>query len=394
MPEPFLSICPHCRAKLKLKDPALIGRVAKCPACQEKFTVSKAAAVAKTAPAGSTSQAKKGAPATKATAAGNPAPAGKAPPKTTAAAAARPAAKPRTKPQAAPAADDETDPWMSDDLSGFDDTVDTAVASGKTAVPPPVRGVSKKRKPTGEASSKRRRKHSAGAGQVAWIGWLVGGGVAGAIGASVWAAIAAFTFSEWGILAWALGGFVGFGVRIGARDEDVGIAPGLTALGIAVVAVILGKFLAVHFMLAGLEKMVQGVAEQGGQVEQVERTEAETVDLIISDFADEIESEWEDQGRTWNEPDYDTIPDDAPWEAWYDPVIWAEAKQRWEALSPEDQTKMIVEYETGEFEFDGDFGELERDMFAASFGLLDVLFFFLAAGTAFKVGSGLDFGDD
>src|SRR5690606_19084546 len=139
MPEPFLSICPHCQAKLKLKDPALIGKVARCPACQEKFTVSKAAPAAKAATAGGSTQGSKSAP------------------KRAAAAAAPPAARPKSKPKPPPA-DDELDPWLSDDLGDFDEAGDTAVASGKTAVPPPVRGVSKKRKPTGDAPAKKRKK--------------------------------------------------------------------------------------------------------------------------------------------------------------------------------------------------------------------------------------------
>lgn len=51
-------------------------------------------------------------------------------------------------------------------------------------------------------------------------------------------------------------------------------------------------------------------------------------------------------------------------------------------------------YESGDFDLGGDFGDLKGELFKASFGLLDILFFFLAAVTAFKVGSGLDFGDD
>jgi hypothetical protein len=370
MPEPFFSICPHCRAKLKLKDPALIGKLAKCPACQEKFTVQKAA------------------------------PAAQARPKT-AATTSRPApqatAKSKPKPPPAREPDDELDPWLNDDLSGFD-TDDTAVAEGRTAVPapPPVRGVTRKRKSTSaETTSKKRKKSAVGVEQVSWIGWVVGGAVAGAIGAGAWGAIAAFTFTEWGILAWAIGGFVGFGVRIGAREEDVGLAPGLTALGIAMVAVIAGKFLAVHFMLASIEKLIEGAAgANGAQVQPAETTDDEVLQWILADFADEIQFEWEEQGREWNEPDDETISVDAPMEAWYDPVIWAQAKQKWEALSPEEQAKMIVEYKTGEFDFDGDLGALKAAIFAESFGILDILFFLLAAGTAFKVGSGLDFGDE
>src|SRR5690606_35955381 len=227
-------------------------------------------------------------------------------------------------------------------------------------------------------SSKKRSKRSVDAEQVSWIGWVVCGSIAGLIGASAWGAIAAFTFTEWGILAWGIGGFVGFGVRVGAREEDVGLAPGLTALGIAMFAVILGKFLAVHFLLASLEKAIEAAGEvREGQAQQLEVSDQETIDLIISDFADEVEAEWAAQGRQWNEPDWDNVADNAAWEAYYDPVSWAEAKQKWEALSPEEQAKMIVEYKTGKFDIEGNFDEIKGEMFAASFGVLDLLFFFL-----------------
>jgi hypothetical protein len=365
MPDSFFSVCPHCRAKLKLKNPALIGKAARCPACQEKFTVQKTDSAAKATPQAATAASRPG---------------------------AQTSAKPKPKPPPAPEPADEVEPWLNDDLGSFD-ADDTAVAEGRTAVPapPPVRGVGKKRKSSAGTPSSKKRKSAAGVGHVSWLGWVVGGGVAGAIGAGAWGAIAAFTFTEWGILAWAIGGFVGFGVRVGAREEDVGLAPGLTAVGIAMVAVILGKFLAVHFMLASIEKLVEGAAgADATQVEPAETTEDEAIEMILSDFADEVEFEWGEQGREWNEPDYDNIPDDAPLDAWYDPQIWAEAKQKWDALSPEEQARMIVEYRSGRF----DLGNIEGEMFAASFGLLDILFFLLAAGTAFKVGSGLDFGDE
>lgn len=354
MPSAFVSLCPHCEARLKLKDPALIGKTARCPSCQEKFTVKKAVSIA-----AKTTSAKKG----------------------------NPTRRPKPTPVSEPA--DELDPWLNDDLSEFDDTEggESRSPTGSIA-PPPVQGVTKKRKKSSaDKGSQKRKGTSVGVDQVAWMGWLVGGSIAGVIGASVWGAIAAFTFSEWAILAWIIGGFVGFGVRVGAREEDVGLAPGLTALGIALASVVLGKFLAVHFLTARMEDMI---ADLGAGGEQVAASEDETIEWILDDYAMDVEYEWEEQGREFTSPDWETLPEDSPNSAFYDSEVWAEAERRWNAKSAEEQAAEILAYESE----DVNLGILEGEMFKASFSLLDILFFLLACGTAFKVGSGLDFGDD
>lgn len=361
MPTPFVSVCPHCQTKLKLKDPALIGRTARCPACQEKFTVAKAGDVTPKAKAPSDPTPPVSRPKTKPT--------------------PRPQSKPRPSPSPKPAPDEELDPWMTDDL---DDDAGGLPRTG--AAPPPVQGVRKKKPSpmTAKKSTKKRKAKSKASAPASWVGWLVGGSVAGLIGAAVWGAVAAFTWHEAGIIAWGIGGFVGFGVRIAARDEDVGVGPGLTALGIAVASVILGKFLAVHFLLASIENMVKAAAEQG---EQVESTDEETVQWIISDYADSLAEEREEQGQEIPWPDWETLPDDAPVKAGYPADLWAEAEQKWNSKTDQEKAAEMVAYNSRDFDLTG---EIEGEMFKASFGLLDLLWFFLAAGTAYKVGSGLE----
>ncbi len=39
VPEPIVCLCPHCDAKLKLKNPELAGKKIKCPKCAEPFVV-------------------------------------------------------------------------------------------------------------------------------------------------------------------------------------------------------------------------------------------------------------------------------------------------------------------------------------------------------------------
>lgn len=357
MPTPFVAVCPHCETKLKLKDPSLVGKTARCPACQEKFTVKNAGSV-------------------------KPRPKSKSRPEPD-----RPI-ETRKRSRPAPEPEEELDPWLKDDLGDFEDVADTPPPSAAGTAPPPVRGVSKKRKKSSSGSGTRKRKKpSVDAGQVAWIGWVVGGSVAGLIGASIWGAVAAFTFYESGIIAWMIGGFVGFGVRVGAREEDVGMAPALTAVGISIACIVLGKFLAVHFLMAQFENMV---ADLRGGAEAAEISEEETIEWIISDYADEVAYEWEEDGLAIEWPDWETMPEDATIKEQYPADIWAAAEGRWNDKSDEEKAAEILAYQSSEV----DFGDLEADVFAESFGALDILWFILASITAFRVGSGLDFGDD
>lgn len=74
----------------------------------------------------------------------------------------------------------------------------------------------------------------------------------------------------------------------------------------------------------------------------------------------------------------------------YPKEIWAEAEKRWASLSSQEQEEKTVIYKT-------DFArtmeqaesEVSAEVFKESFGPLDLLWFGLAAFTAFKIGSGL-----
>lgn len=75
---------------------------------------------------------------------------------------------------------------------------------------------------------------------------VIAGGVAGLIGAAVWAAVAYYANLEIGWIAWAVGGLVGFAV---AAAGGSGGAGGLIATLITIVAICGGKVAAVNFAL-------------------------------------------------------------------------------------------------------------------------------------------------
>ncbi|MCA9003544.1 MAG: hypothetical protein KDB61_16590, partial [Planctomycetes bacterium] len=84
------------------------------------------------------------------------------------------------------------------------------------------------------------------------------GAVIGAIlGAIVWAAIAAYTGYEIGWVAWGVGGAVGLGAFM---MEGRGAMSGIVCGVLAVVAILAGKFMALH-AIAGQE--MDNFADQG-----------------------------------------------------------------------------------------------------------------------------------
>ena len=80
---------------------------------------------------------------------------------------------------------------------------------------------------------------------------LIGGIVAGVAGALVWGGITYATKMEVGWIAWGVGFCVGVAVRyLAGGAEHAGL--GVMAAGIAIGSVVLGKFLAVHWLVANV----------------------------------------------------------------------------------------------------------------------------------------------
>lgn len=186
--------------------------------------------------------------------------------------------------------------------------------------------------------------------------WLIGGVVGGIIGAAIWAIISKATGYEIGWIAWGVGGLVGIGVAVGAGDRT-SEGKGIAAAVIALLAVLGGKY-----------------ASYQWQMDEM----ASSSEVAITYVADSIADDYERSGKrlSW--------PNDLPREQRmtsedYPDRIWAEAIAEYNQMTDEEKdglqqhVQANVTYEGG---------------FFGTFGVLDLLWFFLALGTAYSLGAG------
>lgn len=263
----ILSTCPHCEATLKFKDREFLGKKARCPSCLEPFVVKQTGTstadlqvmtdtqqlpgrkLVKRRKAATRPSTKPTPPRTHKTV--QPVQKSRPRPTSTSPPAARvPGKTPAARPKVS-ASPQEYD-WLSEDLDTYEseEIVQPSPRNDQPAIP--SSRPKKKRK--------RKRKNSYTQEQSTFASVLlalIGGGVAASIGGVAWIGIAIATGYEFGILAWGIGGLVGFGVLLSSRDHIVGDLTGIIAGIIALLAVTLPKMLLYMLILA---------AGAGGQV--------------------------------------------------------------------------------------------------------------------------------
>jgi len=217
------------------------------------------------------------------------------------------------------------------------------------------------------------------------LGGVVGGGIGGAIGAIIWAGIYYFTNYEAGYVAWGVGGLVGFGFAKG--NDTPGAAAGVIASIIAVLALLGGKVLIAQAIM---------IQEIPSQTEAIDGAIAslEDEEVVISWVADDIIVDMEEDGEPVDWP-AGIDPDNVYAESDYPKNVWKKATTEWASMSSEHrkeyrslvQERIRLNYEDyGEYR-----AEVRSYVFKESFGLLDIVFFLLAIGTAFKMaGDGLE----
>jgi hypothetical protein len=212
------------------------------------------------------------------------------------------------------------------------------------------------------------------------LGAIVGGAVAGTVGALIWAGIAYFTGYELGWIAWVVGGLVGFGVLVGSAGERSNAA-GVVAVVVAVMALLGAKYMTVQ-MLLGNDAEITDAFVSGLQEDE----------LVISYIADDVAAQFADQGRPVNWP-AGVDPSQATTRVEYPPDVWSVAQGRWDDMSltereqfRADLTEMVSANVTEAMEAIR--GELTQVGFMGSFGALDLIFFGLAVVTAYKVAAG------
>ncbi|MFG0331434.1 MAG: hypothetical protein ACF8PN_16215 [Phycisphaerales bacterium] len=205
------------------------------------------------------------------------------------------------------------------------------------------------------------------------------GTAAGAVGAAIWAGVTLATDTEWGILAWGIGGLVGFAVYA-AADGEAEQRNGVAAAIIAVLAVLAGKYAAVSLLL-------DEFVEEMNATDTSFTAEWDEEDFVVY-IADDIVMELEDAGEPVNWPAGMSY-EEADEQDDYPADIWRDASERWAGMSESEREEYAAEIDAFMAAmFSGVSSDIKSMVFKDSFGLYDLLWGVLAVATAFKLGSG------
>jgi len=414
--------CPHCRARMKLQKPELIGKTAKCPSCQVAFIIEPLAAEASSSaapPSRPTTAA--AAPARKPSAAAPlkakaGAPSAKAP----ASAASAKTAKP--KPDIDFPGDDEEileaeviedEPDDDDWLKALDTLAPKDAGSlqvGKAgSAAPVVRGRIKQASTSTRKKRKRRLRDPDGELPI-WLSRTITvavGATVGLVTMMIWAGLIAKTGlpSRW--MAMFIGATVGTGVRLGASKWDFGWFPAVTAALIALSAVIGGK-------VWGVNLMKRQAVEREAIMARYELRLAKHADYPIYLMAEEIHRSYTDDGisdthHLWveqtmymSESDLANFYNPEKLPEVYGEQRWKEAKERWDSLPDDrkqqykDDIAMNIESLTAASKMDVNAEVQARDKDRAEYGngggalnVFDFIFAGLAVVGAFKIAAGM-----
>lgn len=212
-----------------------------------------------------------------------------------------------------------------------------------------------------------------------FVRWLIGGLIGAAIGAVVWVSIGYALNAEVGYVAWGIGFLCGLGVQLVGGEHD-GYVPGFVALLCAALSILVSKYLVISILISSAMGDAPGI-DLGPE-------------NMIAFFSEQIIAEKESSGKKVKlPPAYED--EDAPVQQRFPKAIWRDAKKKWDELAPNEQTAMIEEREqifNDAMEEIG--GVMKQQAFMESFNAFDLLWFGLAAFTAFRVGSGLAGEDD
>ena len=202
---------------------------------------------------------------------------------------------------------------------------------------------------------------------------IIAGIVAAVLGALLWKGIVVAFEYELGLIAWAIGGAIGFAVAFtGSKGQASGVMCGVLAL----VAILGGKYMVIESFRAELTDIVSSASVEltavyDAQVEEAKAfskdvTDEQSLRQFIVDY--EYSDSYEVKGVTVDEiayfkesmePSFDALNNGVEYEEWYNNSFQGQ----------------IANYSTLEVMQD-------------DFGFMDVLFLFLGVGTAFRLGRG------
>lgn len=201
---------------------------------------------------------------------------------------------------------------------------------------------------------------------------LVGGIIGGVIGAAIWAGISYATNHEIGWIAWGVGFLVGAGVRVGSQDWD-GPVPGLIAVVLSVVAILGGKYATASLLVSKFDVATNFTITNDDMKEGL------CYSIIEERTTKGTPVKWAPGKNLENAATLADFPAD----------VQQEATKKWDAFSPAEQQQQIAERKAQMEEARKMIrGVMHGAAFESSFGPMDILFFLLAAYTAFRLGSG------
>lgn len=210
------------------------------------------------------------------------------------------------------------------------------------------------------------------------LAWLIAGAIGGLAGVVMWAGVSYTTGYEVGWIAWGVGVLVGVGVRL-ASNGSWGVAPGGVAVLIAVAAVLGGKYTAAQMAVS--QFLDHELSEEYFEFDD---------ETTISFIADSIVDRYEREGRHVSWPSAAMTVGVPYLEEHYPPEIWHEASRHWETMTvdqQEDYRRQVQEYEMRRLH--NARSAIGAEVFLASFSLFDLLWFALAIGSAYTIGSGM-----
>lgn len=333
--------CPNCQKTLKIRDPNMFGKKAKCPGCQQPFVLTPDSDVD----------------------------------------------------------DDDPSDWFED--PDEDDDLDfdsTPVSKPSRSSPSP--GLPPKKR-SGKKSSKKKKKPAEDRGEpgeyslpVHYLMMAGTGFLGGVIGAVVWGVLAYLLPYDSDYAAILVGALVGGGVRLGASKYDYGWGPAITALLVAVFAITMGKVISVNLTVASVnaemrDEMAAYDSRDGQILLLAQELHQEKIDSgEISEeearqFAINFEKEYiaemgeDDWESDEFEVDFEFMKKVIP------PKVWEEAEAQYDNMSEEERDELK---ELTEFELEG----AGFDEATSLLSVFDLFYFILAGGVAFAVAAGWD----
>lgn len=386
---PLSSQCPHCGAKLRLKDPGLAGKKVQCPGCKEPFTVK---------------------PLNDGAASGS-APAAVKKPQPT---ASKPGSRSASKPAAKSGGEDD---WMSE----LDSLIEESAPEKTAAASAPQVAGKRRKKPSGAGKRRQQSRWRDVDGDLhMWVQylWMITLGLAfGFGGMAVWAGLTKIMLGvplHW--VAVFVGVFIGTGVRLGASKWDFGWGPALTASIITFFAIVVGKVVAINALSEDVERQATQAVEHFAVMREHFGPFARHENYEIKKVADDIALEWEEAGREVDWPDetgpsYAWDPSDYAFEAqlgtapdpkaYFDAEklpgrvpeeLWKAASERWQALPDEEKQRRRAATEE-EIRFYASMTDVtavdpSRPRGRKVFGIFDIICLVLGIAAAFRIAAG------